>query len=707
MRVGYVLKVYPRLSQTFIVHELRAHERAGLVPTVFSLRSPKPEDAGVVSPPLAAEIVYLPGPEDALPAQLAAAARERGIEHLHAHFAKLATRTARAAARLLGVPYSFTAHARDIFEQSVDPGALAERIHEAAQVVTVSQFNVEYLAHAFGRKPALVYNGLPLASLPFVPPSANGSEAPLLLGVGRLIEKKGFHVLLDACARLAEDGVSFRSEIVGEGPDRLALAARIDALGLSPRVRLVGALPPAETLERMRHAQVLAVPSVVAADGDRDGLPSVLLEAMALGTPCVATDVTGIPEALEDGVTGLLVRQHDAGALAGACARLLTDAALRARLAAAARTRVERRFSSEVNTRRLRALWGAAPLKVLFRVYNRRGLGHWMRGMNVARELLAMEPGTEIAFFTRSAPPFAVEDARIRVVQSETPEAMDVLPDALAAFAPDVIVDDTMPPGRLTCGEARHVFIMRRCAAPRQEQVFASPAVAAMDAVIVPHTPDEFGFELPAALAPRTTFVGPIARRAEPTAMAALRSRLGLERAGFVLLSTAGGGGFADDLARFVDVARRVHTRLAARLVEFRHVLVLGPNAGIEVAPVDGAMTVLASEPEMASLIACADAVLSAGGYNSVSEIRLARRPAFFLPGRRPHDDQFERVEALARAGVAEVVDGGDHDRAAEQVANACLDAERLAAMRAAYAHDAFVPGNRAAAQAILACARR
>jgi predicted glycosyltransferase len=136
-------------------------------------------------------------------------------------------------------------------------------------------------------------------------------------------------------------------------------------------------------------------------------------------------------------------------------------------------------------------------------------------------------------------------------------------------------------------------------------------------------------------------------------------------------------------------------------------VLVLGPNAALEAAPVDDAMTVLASEPGMASLIASADAVLSSGGYNSVSEIRLAKRPAFFLPGRRPHDDQFDRVGALARAGVAVVVDGEDADRAAAQVAEGCLDPTGLAAMRDAYAHDTFEPGNRAAAQAILACARR
>jgi predicted glycosyltransferase len=122
---------------------------------------------------------------------------------------------------------------------------------------------------------------------------------------------------------------------------------------------------------------------------------------------------------------------------------------------------------------------------------------------------------------------------------------------------------------------------------------------------------------------------------------------------------------------------------------------------------VDDAMTVLASEPEMASLIACADAVLSAGGYNSVSEIRLAKRPAFFLPGRRTHDDQRQRVQAMAAAGLAVMVDDAEPDHAAARVADGCLESGLLAAMRERYLTDVFEPGNTAAARAILACARR
>ncbi len=703
-RIGYVLKVYPRLSQTFVVHELRAHERAGLPLTLFSLRSPKAEDRGVVEPPLAAEVVYLNGPDAALPAQLAQAARERGIEHLHAHFAKLATHVARLAAAELQMPYSFTAHARDIFEQTVDPAALAERIRDAAQVVTVSRFNVEHLHATFGRSPALVYNGLPLDDFPFRSPAA---RAPRILAVGRLIEKKGFVHLVDACGLLAAAGVAFDCEIAGEGEERGALTARIAALGLGERVRLLGARSPEQVKALMHAAAVLAVPCVVAGDGDRDGLPTVLLEAMALGTPCAGTDVTGIPEALTNGVTGLAAVQGDAPSLAAACQRLLASPALRVQLATEARALIERRFSSEANTRRLRALWGAAPLRVLFRVYNRRGLGHWMRGLNIARELLELEPGTEIRFFTRSEPPFPIPDARIRHLVAPDPDAMDELPAELAAFAPDVIVDDTMPPARLTHEGARHVFVMRRCSAERQEQVFTHATLAGMHALIVPHTPEEFGYALPSALAARTTFVGPIARRAEAATMAALRTRLEIPSDGFCLVSTPGGGGFAEDSARFVDIARRVHAQLAPRLARFRHVLVLGPNSSLTTEAVDSRMIVLASEPEMASLIASADAVLSAGGYNSVSEIRLEKRPAFFLPGHRTHDDQLQRVQDLAARGLALVVDPADPERAAAAVAAACLAPETLAAMRASYARDVFEPGNRGAAQVILACARR
>src|SRR5262249_11994863 len=166
------------------------------------------------TPPLAAEVVILPGPDDQLGRQLAELARVRGITRLHAHFAKLSTQVARAAAQELGIPYSFTAHARDIYEQTVDPAALAERIRDAAQVVTVSRFNVKHLSREFGRRPSLVYNGLPLETFPYASPQ---DREPLIVGAGRLVEKKGFHVLLDACRLLTDQGVVFRCDVIGDG----------------------------------------------------------------------------------------------------------------------------------------------------------------------------------------------------------------------------------------------------------------------------------------------------------------------------------------------------------------------------------------------------------------------------------------------------------------------------------------------------------
>ena len=188
--------------------------------------------------------------------------------------------------------------------------------------------------------------------------------------------------------------------------------------------------------------------------------------------------------------------------------------------------------------------------------------------------------------------------------------------------------------------------------------------------------------------------------------MAALRARLGIPSDGFCLVSTPGGGGFVEDSVRFVDIARRVHAQLSIKLPRFRHVLVMGPNSLLTTEPMDVNMIVLASEPEMASLIASADAVLSAGGYNSVSEIRLEQRPAFFLPGHRTHDDQLQRVQDMASRGLALVIDPADPERAAAIVAGACLAPEMLAAMRESYTHDVFELGNRRAAQIILACAR-
>jgi glycosyltransferase involved in cell wall biosynthesis len=267
---------------------------------------------------------------------------------------------ARLAAAIAGVSYSFTAHARDIFHGNVVREQLARKLDDAATAVTVSRYNEAWLQREFdesSRSVEVVYNGLDLDGFPYSDPA---EREAVLIGIGRLVEKKGFADLIEACAVLKRAGRRFRCEIIGGGPCRESLAARVAELGLGDRVQFLGPLPATEVAPRLAHAAVLAAPCVVASDGDRDGLPTVLLEAMALGTPCVSTDVTGIPEAIENSRTGLIVPRNAPSHLAEACGRLLEDSDLRVRIARNARRRIEKRFDIRRNAERLRALFSRA-----------------------------------------------------------------------------------------------------------------------------------------------------------------------------------------------------------------------------------------------------------------------------------------------------------------------------------------------------------
>ncbi len=396
-RVGYVVKRYPRLAETFILNEILAHEAAGLELEIFSLRSPID---GCFHHDLArvkAQVTYVPGPsvkaEEFWPTVgrahdtladaetifevchgesagdvyqailLAEAVRERGVCHLHAHFATVATSVARLAARLAGIPYTFTAHAKDIYDNSVDENQLRRKLRDAATVVTVSDYNVEYLRERFGADAATVqrvYNGLDLQDFTYCPPH---DRPALVVGVGRLVDKKGFKDLIDACAVLTSRGRDYQCEIIGHGVLHAQLAEQLSRLGLGDRVRLLGPLPRSEVIERVRRAALLATPCVVSEHGNRDGLPTVLLEAMALGTPCISTAVTGIPELVRNGETGLIAEQHDPASLADEIERLLDDPALRVRLAANARRVIEAEFDIHRNTPVLRAIFAAASAR--------------------------------------------------------------------------------------------------------------------------------------------------------------------------------------------------------------------------------------------------------------------------------------------------------------------------------------------------------
>jgi colanic acid/amylovoran biosynthesis glycosyltransferase len=390
-RIGYVVKRYPRFSETFVVNEILAHEAAGLDLEVFSLLPPNDTHFQDVISRVRAPVTNLspatPRSADlwatieeaddvgidirpavraargddvkfAFPALLLAIeTRRRRIGHLHAHFATSAASVARLASRFSGVPYTLTAHAKDIFHATVDPADLARKFDDASAVVTVSEHNVAYLHRHVARaaeKVVRIYNGLDLDRFEYVPPH---DRSPTILGVGRLVEKKGFGDLVEACAVLAGRGRSFHCDIVGTGPLEHELRMLIDRAGLREHVALVGPRPQHEVIARMRAASVFAAPCTVGEDGNRDGLPTVLLEAMALGTVCVATPVTGIPEAVADGVTGLIVPERDPVALADAIERLLDDHGLRVRLSEAARRLIERDFDIAVNAAELRSLF--------------------------------------------------------------------------------------------------------------------------------------------------------------------------------------------------------------------------------------------------------------------------------------------------------------------------------------------------------------
>jgi glycosyltransferase involved in cell wall biosynthesis len=406
LRVGFVVKRYPRYSETFVVREILAHERAGVKIEIFSLRPsddthfqdliarvqgpvnhlcfPAPglqpdvltstsvtavnfwarlSDAARVLPGLWRALEGMQGEEarDVYQAgQLAYLARQKGIHHLHAPFASDAATVARLGARMAGITYSFTARAKDIFHEGVEDADLRQKLKDAAGVITISDYHLDYLRRTYGPLAAhvqRVYNGLDLEEFPYRPPL---DRPPVIAAVGRLVEKKGFGDLVEACAVLAARGLDFRCRIAGVGGLGPALQEQIRARRLQDRVELIGPRPQNEVAKLIQGAAALAAPCIVAEDGDRDGLPNVIQEALALGTPVVSTDVTGIPEVVADGRRGLLVPQRDPTALAGALERLLTDPALRLRLAETARRYMESEFDIHRNTQRRRAMFRAA-----------------------------------------------------------------------------------------------------------------------------------------------------------------------------------------------------------------------------------------------------------------------------------------------------------------------------------------------------------
>ena len=419
--VAYVMNGFPRLSETFIAHEIHQLEQAGLHLRLFVVKRENEDQVHPVVAAIRAPLTYLSEAtslsgttlagwlRENLPAfgrahwalavrhplryartlasaialtwrhwprkvfikeflqagEIAAALqRADDVQHLHGHFCHGVATITWFASLLTGIPFSFTAHAKDIYQAELNPGNLLERKLGAARFVatcTCANASVLRARHARPDEVHTIYHGLDTDYFSPASPALTGpADVPLILAVGRLVEKKGFDQLIAACALLRQAGLRFGCDIVGEnGSARDSLRAQIDGLGLAGTVRLRGAVTQDQLREIYRGARVFALPCQIMEDGDRDGFPNVLAEAMAMGVPVVSTAISGIPEMIGDGVHGLLVEPRDPQALADALRRVLTDAALHSRLARAGRERICERFDSRRTTLELRDLFVA------------------------------------------------------------------------------------------------------------------------------------------------------------------------------------------------------------------------------------------------------------------------------------------------------------------------------------------------------------
>ena len=389
--LAYLFERFPSFTQTFCYREVVEMRRQGLFPAIFSIRRPADEPAQDWDAAIVRQVQYLPGDEELvrdvdaalrrrqLPAgtarEIAAWGRKTdflrlyqaaylgprlqalGVRHVHAHFAGLAARTAYWIEQFFGIGFSFTAHANDIFAPKPFEVSLGGLVGKARAVVTVSDFAVQFLREKFpdaALKLRRVYNGIDLTRFRQADFAAT---PPMIVSIGRLIEKKGFADLIEACRLLRERGADFRCEIIGEGPLQSTLQEQITAGGLADAVVLTGPLPQGEVINRLARATVFVLPCVAETGGGMDNLPTVVMEAMAAALPVVSTLLGGVPEMVRDGATGVLVPERAPAALAEALARILADPVLARSLGESGRERAAQLFAIEQSALALRTIF--------------------------------------------------------------------------------------------------------------------------------------------------------------------------------------------------------------------------------------------------------------------------------------------------------------------------------------------------------------
>ncbi len=408
--LGMILKGYPRISETFISNEIRLLEKLGFAIHLFSMRRPRENFSHDSVKKIRAAVDYLPETlikplPRLLYHNLCLAAKnpkvygaalntayrrflrtrksatikhllqagylvhrllpEHRVAHLHAHFAHSPTSVAMFTSRLTGIPFSFTAHAKDIYTS--DPRQIREKIGLARFVITCTEYNRKHLrelSDGYATPIHRNYHGIDIKlfsdknEIPKIP-------APpfQILTIARLTAKKGLPTIYQALRLLCDQGVSLHHTHIGGGEDREKIISLIKDLDLASVTQLLGTQPHQVVLEHYKNADLFVLGCEVAPNGDRDGIPNVLMESMAMGLPVVVTDISGIPELVENERTGLLVPPGEPDKLAGSMLRMLTDGELRHRVIAAGKQRVVREFD---NRQLIRELSG---------IYHKEGIG--------------------------------------------------------------------------------------------------------------------------------------------------------------------------------------------------------------------------------------------------------------------------------------------------------------------------------------------
>ena len=401
MKVAYIMSRFPNLTETFVLYEILALERQGVVTTVYPLlrtrqRVLHPEAESVAGRAhyhrflslsilranwhflcrrpraylgVLAEVLrgtwgsanFFFGAVGIFPkaVRFAYEMAAEGVTHVHAHFSNHPTVAALIVHRLTGIPFSFTAHGHDVH---VDRRMLEEKVNAAEFAVMISEYNerlvMETSKGVDPEKIHIIHCGADTEL--FLPRTAQRTHGRFsIVCTGSFIEVKGHRYLLEACRVLKERDLDFCCHLIGDGPERCRLVEQIAAAGLERHIILEGTLPRPAVVELMRGADVVVQPSVPTRRGAREGIPVSLMEGMACGLPVVASRISGIPELVEDGCSGLLIPPRDAQALAQALARLLEDPRLRYEMGKAGRKKVCEEFDLAHNAARLVDLIGA------------------------------------------------------------------------------------------------------------------------------------------------------------------------------------------------------------------------------------------------------------------------------------------------------------------------------------------------------------